>query len=324
METLRRWRVTAATALTAVLAGVSAGPAHADPRRYTFSYTIAGERVFPEGVVADQARGVFYVSSAYDGTIYRGRAGHQRLEVFLPGGADGRTQAQGLRLDPRGRLYVAGGATGQMWVYDTRTRSLVRRFDTGLREDVLVNDVALDPAGNAYFTDSRTPVLWRLPAGQIRPSATPASAERFLDLTRTTVRYQEGFNLNGIALAPGRRSLLTVQSNTGKLFAIALPGGRVTEVPVEQGPLTGGDGLTFTGKRLVVTRSAPDRLDTLTLGTVKARVVHSYTDTTFRFPTTAALLYNRLLVVNAQLDQDPDGQPELPFSVSAVPLEKLG
>lgn len=35
-------------------------------------------------------------------------------------------------MDPaRGRLFVAGGETGRIFVYDLRTRALLGRFDTG-------------------------------------------------------------------------------------------------------------------------------------------------------------------------------------------------
>ncbi|MEV1004895.1 hypothetical protein [Nonomuraea sp. NPDC050202] len=305
------------------LSAVAGGPASAATDRPTLLYELPGDRVFPESVAVDHEREVFYVSSAFDGAIYRGRKGRRELEVFLPSAGDGRTTAQGLRLDAKGRLYVAGGVTGRMWVYDTRTRSLVRRFDTGLTNNVFINDVALDREGNAYFTDSYTPVLWRLPATELKPSAVAGHAQRFVDLTGTAVRYQDGFNLNGIALERHGRSLLTVQSNTGKLFRIDLGTGRVSELPVEQGPLYGGDGLTFLGGRLLVTRYSPDQLDILDVAGSRAIVTRSYTDPTFHYAASSAALGDRLLVVNAQFDHYHAQNPDLPFTVSAVPLEKL-
>ncbi|MEW9556504.1 SMP-30/gluconolactonase/LRE family protein [Nonomuraea sp. NPDC050783] len=307
-----------------VLATFAGRPASAAEGRSTFLYEVPGERVFPESLAVDDARGIFYVSGAFDGTVYRGRKGRTELEVFLPAGGDGRTTAQGLRLDARGLLYVAGGVTGQMWVYDTRTRALVRRFDTGLTDEVFINDVALDRAGNAYFTDSYTAVLWRLPAAEIKPSPMVGRAERFIDLTGTTVRYQDGFNLNGIVLEHHGRSLLTVQSNTGKLFRIGLDTRQVTELPVEHGPLYGGDGMTFIGDRLLVTRYSPDQLDLLDVAGSGATVTRSYTDPTFHYAASSAALGDRLLVANAQFDRYHAANPVLPFTISAVPLENLG
>lgn len=172
--------------------------------------------MFPEGVASDPRTGFFYVSSSTDGTIFRGHPRRRTLEVFLPGGADGRTNATGLKVDRQGRLFVSGAATGQMWVYDTRTRKLIRHFDTGLRANTFINDVTVTPNGDAYFTDSLTPVLYRVPAAAVRrASATVAAPERFLDFTGTAVVFQAGFNLNGIWTDAGGRQLVTIQSNSG-------------------------------------------------------------------------------------------------------------
>jgi Cu-Zn family superoxide dismutase len=50
-----------------------------------------------------------------------------------------------------------------------------------------------------------------------------------------------------------------------------------------------------------------------------ARVTRTTTDPTFQFPTSAALLRGRLMVVNSQFDKRTAGQPPvLPFTVSAI------
>jgi sugar lactone lactonase YvrE len=318
---------------TIVLVGALGAPPSASATTHTPSgtvtYTIPGDKVFPEGVAADPTRGVFYVSGTTDGTIYRGRLDRPGLEVFLPGGTDGRTTAIGLKLRA-GLLYVAGGATGQMWVYDTRSRALIRHFDTGLRGTTFINDAAFDRAGNAYFTDSTTAVLWRVPAAAVCAGGDTAPAERFLDLTGTVVRYEAGFNLNGIAAEPDGRHLLTVQSNTGKLFRIDLPTRKASEVAVTGGTLTTGDGLLRLGRRLLVVRhvaTATEHIEgvvTLTVHGSTARVVSTYTDPTFHWPTAAAPAHGRLLVVNSQFDRRSAGRPPaLPFTVSGVALNRL-
>lgn len=298
------------------------------PAHGTRTYTIPGDQVFPEGVAFDRRTGFFYVGSSTDGTIFRGHLRRPALEVFLPGGEDGRTTAIGMRVDRKGRLYVAGGATGQMWVYDTRSRKLVRRFDTGLREGTFINDLAFDRWGNAYFTDSMHPVLWRVPARAVHRGHRekgPGSAEAFLDFTGTPAEYEPGFNLNGIVPARGGRELLAVASNTGKLFRIGLADRRVAEVPVAGGELTAGDGMQRLGGLLFVVRNQFELVTTVRLrhGGTRGRVTSEYTDPAFRFPTTAALARGRLLVVNAQFDRRETGDPELPFTVASVPLFRL-
>ena len=120
--------VACTAALVTVAAPAAAGErpggrshGHRPPPAPSFTYTLPGAAVFPEGVTA---RGrTFYVSSTTDGTIFRGRLDRPAAEVFLPGNQDGRTTAVGLEA-ARGWLFVAGGATGQVFVYDLGTRGL--------------------------------------------------------------------------------------------------------------------------------------------------------------------------------------------------------
>lgn len=310
--------------VAATLAGVLAAPAAAETGdvRETTTYTIPGDQVFPEGVAFDRRTRNFYVGSTTDGTIFRGHLGRGSLEEFLPGGADNRTTAIGMKVDANGRLYVAGGATGQMWVYDTRTGKLIRRFDTGLREGTFINDVAFDRWGNAYFTDSMHPVLWRVPVAALSgDGGEPGTPDAFLDFTGSPAEYGPGFNLNGIVPVAGGRQLLAVASNTGKLFRIDIEDKSVVEVPVTGGELVAGDGMQRLGSRLFVVRNQFELVSTVWLS--DGALVSEYTDPAFAFPTTAAVAGSRLLVVNAQFDRRESGDPELPFTVASVPLSRL-
>ena len=81
--------------------------------------------------------------------------------VFSPAGADGRTIATGIAY-ARGRLAVAGRQTGKAFVYGARSGRLISRMRTGLPpKRTWLNDVAFGAHGDAYFTDSTKPVLWR-------------------------------------------------------------------------------------------------------------------------------------------------------------------
>ena len=112
----------------------------------TRTYPLPGEEVYPEGVVYDEGTGNFYVSATADGEIFRGSVGEagQEAEVFLEGGRDDRTSATGLALDGEGRLFVSGGETGRMFVYDTQSGDLVDSFQSD-RQETFVNDVIPDP-----------------------------------------------------------------------------------------------------------------------------------------------------------------------------------
>jgi sugar lactone lactonase YvrE len=282
----------------------------------SFTYALPGDRVFPEGIAVDRGEGRFYVSSTTDGTIVRGPIRGRSAGVFLPGGADGRTTAVGLKAD-RGRLFVAGGATGTIWVYDLRTRALVRRFETGTGG--FLNDVAIAPNGDAYVTDSQRPFVFRVRADELGAGApgTTVALTPFL----TYPNFQAGaFNANGI-VAVDRRTLVYVQSVTGRLFRVDLRTQSVQAIDLGGATVTAGDGLVLGGRTLYVVRNSAGVIAKvrLSVDVRSGRVVSETTDPTFRYPTTAAEARGRLLVVNAQFDKRTAGQPpELPFTVSSI------
>ncbi|CAA9544406.1 MAG: Superoxide dismutase [Cu-Zn] precursor [uncultured Thermoleophilia bacterium] len=281
------------------------------------TYVLPGAAVYPEGIAYEPSRRSFYVSSTTDGTIFRGRLGGGSAQVWLPPGTDGRSTAIGLKVDDRrGRLYVAGGSTGGIWVYDTDTKALLARFSNGKpAAQTFVNDIAVTRGGTAYATDSLSPVLYRItnrPGRRIR-------YEQWLCFEGTPLQYTPGFNVNGIAATPDGRTLLVVQSNTGFLFRIDVATKRVTRVALD-GLITAGDGLLLEGRTLFVVRNALGRIErirlsrNLTSGTVRAVIE----DPTFAFPTTVARARRNLLVVNSQFDKRQSGTPVLPFTVSEV------
>jgi hypothetical protein len=271
-------------------------------------YVIPGDDVFPEGVSLRPGTDQFFVSSTGTGTIYRGTLGKPRLKVFLPGGKDGRTVANGLRAGSD-HLVIAGSTTGLIFVYDYRGR-LVRRFATG--SGGLINDVALAPNGDAYVTDSMRGLLFRIGAKALseRSSATKR-INPFVRLSTTPV----GQYSNGVVPA-GDRYLLVVGTATGVLARVDLKTKRVKAV--EDLALPGGDGLARAGQTLYAVNSAAKVTQVkLSRDWLSATIVRDITSPTFHFPTTIQIAGKRLLVVNSQFDKRTTA-PVLPFTLSAV------
>ena len=273
------------------------------------TYTIPGDSVFPEGIGFD-GRKSFYVSSTGDGTIFKGTAGKRRaLQPFLPGGQDGRTTAAGVKAT-RSRIHVAGGATGNIWIYDARTRALVRRYETGAGG--FLNDLAVTRDGDVYVTDSMRPILWRIDGDS-------GELEQFLALGPDEGYQGTGFKWNGIVATPNGRTLIAVHSGRGELYRVDVGQKSVSKVDTGGADLTNGDGLVLNGDKLYVVRNQNERIVEMRLngGLTRARERRSFTDPSFMFPTTAALAKGRLLVVNSQFDKR-GGTPDLPFTVSSV------
>jgi Cu-Zn family superoxide dismutase len=282
------------------------------------NYVLPGDRVFPEGVAYQAETGDYYVSSTTDGTIFRGYDRDRTASIFLPGGTDGRTAATGLKVDEEGRLYVSGAGTGQMFVYDTTSGSLLASFNNG-RQPTFVNDVAVTKPGEAFFTDSQNPFLYRV----FMDNAGQWQSENWLDFTGTPLVYQQGFNVNGIAASHDGRYLVVVQSNTGKLFRITVATKEVMEINIFGETVPAGDGILLRGRALYVLqnqlgqiadiRLAPD----LSMGLVVSRTQYP----SLTYPTTLAQAGDDFLVVNSQFNNRGEGrQPVLPFTLSRVPM----
>ena len=232
------------------VAGRPAAQAQAFPRRIPLP-----DGFQPEGI-AIRGGPFAYFGSRADGDIYRAdlRTGKGRVISQGPG-----TPSLGMKLDGRGRLFVAGGSGGDGRVVDTDTGRVLRSWTFTTRTTTFVNDVVL--AGRAaYFTDSNRPVLYRVPLGK------RLARQSEVRTIRLTGAWQQtpGFNANGIARTPDHRALLVVQSTTGNLFRVR-PGGRATRVDLGSTVLTNGDGLLRVRRTLYVVQNQLERIAVLRL-----------------------------------------------------------
>jgi sugar lactone lactonase YvrE len=291
----------------------SPSPRHRWPRRPTTAtpaaaqssgtiiYPLPGPRVFPESVAVDAGSGRFWVTSVKDGTIFTGVVGSAApATVFSPAGAGGRTIATGIAY-ASGRLAVAGRQTGKAFVYDARSGRLIGRMRTGLPpKRTWLNDVAFGAHGDAYFTDSTAPVLWRA-----RRTRGGYRLQRFLDFTGTPVRYRTasgagGINVNGIAASADGHDLVIGKRNDNALFHVDVRTKRVRRVALPAGAVTTPDGLVLRGRTLYVVQNTPSAVKVLRLSRdyTTAAVRGTITDPSFAFTTGAAVYRDRLLVVS--------------------------
>ncbi len=316
-------RMRAVLALSLVLSLALGGGALAQEEANV--YPLPGEEVFPEGIALNEGTGDFFVGSTTDGTILTSNVSQPGVEarVFSEGGADGRNTAIGMKTDRAGRLFVAGGDTGQMFVYDATTGALIEGFDNG-QEMTFVNDVTLTPDDSAFFTDSMNPELYRVfPDG-----AGGYEMETYLNFEGTPVQYGEGFNLNGIAPSADGRYLVTVKSATGELFCIDTTTKGVSLIDTGGADLTNGDGLLLDGQTLYVVRNQQETIVPVELSAdfSSGMAGEPFTDASFMYPTTIAESGGDLFAVNSQFNARETGDPELPFNVSGVriPEEAAG
>jgi sugar lactone lactonase YvrE len=238
----------------------------------------------PEGIASGKGT-TLYVGSRANGSVYRADARTGRGEVLVPP-QDGRA-AFGLKAED-GKLYVAGGPTGFTFVYDARTGANVAAHDF---DGLFINDVTVTDRA-AYFTDSRKPLIYVVPRDGRAPFALPISGD-FEFVPNAT-------NANGIAATPDGKTLILVQSNTGKLFTVDPDTGvtRLIEAPL----VPNGDGILLVGPVLFVVQNQQNKIAVILLDRRLRRGVRiaELTDPDFDVPTTVARLGFRLYAINAR------------------------
>ena len=247
----------------------------------------------PEGIASGRGDS-FYVGSIPQGAVFRGSYRTGEGAVLVPP-HEGRSHT-GLKVDTRfGRLFVSGGDSQGIYVYDSRTGADVATFE--LPDAGFINDVVLTRDA-AYFTDSLVQQLYRIPIGR---KGELGELER-IPLTGE-LQFTDEFNVNGIDTAPGGRGLIVVKSNTGQLYRVDPRSGDTREIVLDQ-PVTNGDGILRHGHTLYVVQNRDNRIAAVKLdGRLRSGRVRSFlTDPRLDVPTTIAPFRNFIYAVNARFD----------------------
>jgi hypothetical protein len=282
--------------LIAALALCALLPATADAK--SFPSTIAlPDGWQPEGIATGRGA-TFYAGSLPDGAVYRGSYRTGTGSVLVPPHA-GRA-ATGLKYDGRrNRLFVAGAASGRVYVYDAATGADERVYD--VPGAGFINDVVITRRG-AFFTDSFVPQLYEIPIGR----SGRLGELKVIPITGDMV-YAANFNANGIDATRNGKQLIIVQSNKGKLFRADPRTGRTREIPLDQ-PVTNGDGILLRGRTLAVMRNQDERLALVRLAPRLASgdVTREITDDRFDVPTTVAAFGGAFYPINARFPPGGD------------------
>ncbi|MFG2054372.1 SMP-30/gluconolactonase/LRE family protein [Micromonospora sp. NPDC048930] len=307
----RRLSKALGVALTATLvATVPLAPARADDRLGQPAVVALPAGFQPEGIAAS-GRYAWFGSRA-TGAIYRADLITGQGDQLSP--ATG-TPSLGLKIDPRGRLFVSGGTAGDARVIDGGTGEVLARYQFA-SAPTFVNDVVLTGEA-AWFTDSNKPVLYRLP---LDPSGALPPADGFttLPLSGAYQQVDTGVNLNGIARTPDGEALIVIQSNTGTLFRVDPATGVTTVVDVPGHTFVNGDGLLLLDRTLYVVQNRLNQIavvelnDAGTAGTLTGTI----TDPGFDVPTTVAKALGRLYLPNARFTTPPTATT--PYTVVTV------
>jgi hypothetical protein len=294
---------------TALLAAVVAPAALAGPASFPDRLDLP-DGFRPEGISAGPGT-TFYVGSLADGAIWRGdvRTGDGAI---LAAGASGRASVGTEYEAGADRLWVAGGATGEIRVHDASTGTLLETYPFA---GGFFNDVAVTPTA-IYVTDSIVAQLVVIPLGADGTLPSPDAAFS-LPIVGDLV-YVDGFNVNGIVELRGW--LVVVQSNTGGLFRIDPGTGVSRQIETHGASVPAGDGLFVRGSHLWVVQNQLNVVTTFDLGPnlEQAVMIGELTSPDLDIPTTAIVSAGRLWAVNARFSTPPT--PDTAYWVTQLPV----
>lgn len=257
----------------------------------------------PEGIAAGPGP-VAFVGSRTTGAIYRADLDTGKGEVINKGPG-----TPSLGMETLGdKLYVAGGRAGDARIVDAKSGEVLQSFKLTSKAS-FINDVVVAKDG-AWYTDSTNPELYRTPLDGCGPVTT-------LPLTGDIV-YKDGFNANGITMAPDGHSLLLIQSNAGKLFKVDPETGVTKAVDLHGEVLTAGDGLYAEGRTAYAVQNQLNTVAVIELNAdaTEGKIVKKLTDPRFDVPTSVAKAGDRLYLPNARFNTKP--APDTPYDVIAV------
>ena len=305
----RRTLAIVISTVLAVMAGAAPAAAHSPTRGPSVFALPDGFQ--PEGIAIGK-RPYAYFGSRVDGDIYRVDLRTGAGKVFSEGPGAG-NPSLGMKIDERGRLFVAGGSGGNARVIDTRNGAVLKSYALQT-PPAFINDVVLT-GGAAWYTDSANPVLFKLPLG--KRGSLPAAAVR-VPITGDLV-YTTGNNANGIAPTPDRKGLIVVQGNVGKLFHVTY-GGVSTEIDLGGENVVNGDGLWLRGRTLYVVQNRLNVITKIELNRsgTKGTVVSRTGNPNFDVPTTIAEYGKRFYLPNARFTTP--ATPETTYTAVAVPI----
>jgi len=247
-----------------------------------------------EGIAAGRGA-TFYAGDLFAGDIFRGNIRRGTAELFIDAPA-GR-QAVGMAADLRhDLLFVAGGFTGQAYVYDLGTGATVASYQFATPPATVINDVAVTKGG-AWFTDSMQAQLYFVPVSR----AGIPGPFRTLALSGPAADTSGAFNLNGIQATANGKTLIVAHSANGQLDTVDPRTGASATIAGVSVPNV--DGIVLQGRRLWAVQNT-NQVTRIRLGRhLASGVVEAViTSELFQVPSTAARFGRRLAVVNAKFD----------------------
>ena len=274
--------------------------------------TVHRAALYPETIEYNSRNDKFLLSSFRDGAIYEvDQRGNASLLVDDPR----LCSVLGIAVDAqRGRLWAVTSDIGAsvkpsiagpkklagVGMYDLNSGKALRYVDLAplFAGPHLLNGLALDASGNAYVTDSFSPVIYKVSSNGV--ASVLLHDDRF---------GGEGINLNGLVVHPDGY-LLMIKKSDGVLFKVPLSDPDKFARVVVPERFVGGDGVTLVGKDnlVVISNKTPKKASNAAFSlssddgwaTAKVTAVQPLGDV---YPTTAVMRHSTMYVVHSKLNE---------------------
>ncbi|MBV1861894.1 MAG: hypothetical protein KUG77_25965 [Nannocystaceae bacterium] len=254
----------------------------------------------PEGITSGPGS-IAYVGTMTGGAILRVDLASAEVEVLVEP-LRGERAFAGLGVHAAsGNIFTCGAWFQNAFVFDPSTGEELAEIEFPPHAS-LINSVSVTHA-NAFFTDSRTRDLYRVP---LTSTGLPSGDAQVITLGSGFEFVPGVNNANGIVALDDRRAVV-VNSANATLYSVSLETGGAE--PIDFGePLAFGDGLSAYGGNLLLVRNGAQRGDSdevvwlsLSADARTGEILRRETTSNFDFPTTAVHLDGRAWVVNARL-----------------------
>jgi sugar lactone lactonase YvrE len=265
-----------------------------------------------EGIAAGEGT-TFYAGDLNTGDIYRGDIHDSKAKRFI-NVPDGR-MAVGMKADvSNDLLFVAGGATGEAYVYNTETRKTVAELTLTTKTGSFINDVTLTDHG-AWFTNSKYSELYFVPTDDCGEPEESDDVKTLEVSGKAAKPLKEGeFGFNGIASAEDGDTLIVAHTAQQALYAVDPETGKSDRI---DGPdLEFIDGILVKGDSVWAVQNMANQISRLDLSRDLSsfEVEDVIKSKHFNIPTTVAKFGDTLAAVNAKF-----GKQATQYDVVLVP-----
>lgn len=268
---------------------------------------------YPEGVVYDKAANVYYVSSVRSGTIGKVTPGGTYSVLYSDSALK---STYGLKIFPDGKKLYACVSDANYSKYSTpdTKKKLMRLIVIDLASGAKVgdfdlqslggtehfaNDIAFDPQGDAFVTDSYSDRIIRVD-----------QAGKATVFCENPLFKTEGVSLNGIVFHPSQY-FLVASSGQGCIYKVSYLNPSLVQKVAIDGFYMGVDGMVLndSNKLTIVVNGGSDHIYQLQSNddwaTAKMVAKTEATDR-FAYPSTATLNGNDVWVMNAKFNELAD------------------